>query len=509
MEPVKIFYCCTNVPEDKDLRDKIHKHLMSLKRLDQITMCLTRDILAGTDWSREHDERLQMADLILPLISANFIASDYHYGREMQDVLTRQQTGDVIVIPVLLSPTYIQGMPLEKFQILPRDKRSIQEHPDHDLACFEIVGEISEIVVDYLRRKYTFLSMADTQILPNGSPIVNSLCATCGEQNEPGRNICSNCWDLLYTDEALAFSPPPAPIVGVGNAVICPKCGRSNRPGAKFCKKDGQPLSISSPANPIIPQSASSPPVLLQVGPAPQAGSSPPVLLQTSLPSPVSQQVGVFSQVGMASPYPPYTRLQLDSVRSDSEMRRSFVADGTVSEWSGRGQIRAGRGGFQHVGKTCTLRRDSSGISMMYASAFPNFGRPVSFDNFAFQIEMEFLPPPACMRAGIVFRTINDARGQKYYYFSLCTDNTCSLDFIENNRPIHIEHGPIAINFGGPVRLGGIVEDDVIKLSINSLQLNPVVDQNCSRGSIGIAIGDLDEHYHSEVRFSRLKVWTR
>ena len=103
IEPIKIFYCYA--PQDKKLRDKLESHLMALKRLGQITLRLNREILAGTDWSQVQDARFQMADLILLLVSPDFIASDYHYGIEMRHALEKHEAGNVWVIPIILRPT--------------------------------------------------------------------------------------------------------------------------------------------------------------------------------------------------------------------------------------------------------------------------------------------------------------------------------------------------------------------------------------------------------------------
>lgn len=121
MEPIKIFYCYTDTPQDRELRDELEKHLMALKRLNQITLRLTRDILAGTNWSHKQDERFQKADLILLLVSPDFIASDYHFGVEMHNALEKHHAGNVWVIPILLRPTLWEQTPLGTLSVLPKN----------------------------------------------------------------------------------------------------------------------------------------------------------------------------------------------------------------------------------------------------------------------------------------------------------------------------------------------------------------------------------------------------
>src|SRR5712691_5937553 len=88
---IKIFYCYAH--EDDALREQLAKHLSPLRRLKSITGWFDRDIRAGTDWEHEIETHLDAASIILLLISADFIASDYCYSVEMQRALEKQQAG--------------------------------------------------------------------------------------------------------------------------------------------------------------------------------------------------------------------------------------------------------------------------------------------------------------------------------------------------------------------------------------------------------------------------------
>ncbi|HEU5381386.1 MAG TPA: protein kinase [Ktedonobacteraceae bacterium] len=151
IEPIKLFYCYA--PQDKKLRDRLETHLMVLKRLRQITLQLNREITTGTDWKQVQDERFNMADLILILISPDFIASDYHYGIEMHNALEKHGAGNVQVIPILLRPTPSwRETPLGTLQILPKSEKPITEYKSQDSAFVEVVGAIREAVSLMLTR---------------------------------------------------------------------------------------------------------------------------------------------------------------------------------------------------------------------------------------------------------------------------------------------------------------------------------------------------------------------
>jgi len=82
---IKIFYCYAH--EDDALREQLARHLSPLQRLRYITAWFDRDIQAGTDWEHEIETHLDTASIILLLVSADFIASNYCYSMEMQRAL--------------------------------------------------------------------------------------------------------------------------------------------------------------------------------------------------------------------------------------------------------------------------------------------------------------------------------------------------------------------------------------------------------------------------------------
>src|SRR5579864_9029508 len=92
--------------EDKALLGVLESHLALLERQGLISTWHNRLIVLGTDWAKAIDEQLERASIILLLISANFFASDYCYGREMKRALERHgaSNDEVHVIPIIIRP---------------------------------------------------------------------------------------------------------------------------------------------------------------------------------------------------------------------------------------------------------------------------------------------------------------------------------------------------------------------------------------------------------------------
>jgi TIR domain/NB-ARC domain len=143
---ISLFYSYSH--RDEVLRDKLDTHLAFLRRSERITEWHDRKIGAGNDWRGQIDRRLAEADIILLLVSADFIASDYCWGEEMTKALERHQLGEARVIPVILRPCQWQKTPLRSLQAVPKDGKPISEWPSHDAALDDIAAAVEGTIAD-------------------------------------------------------------------------------------------------------------------------------------------------------------------------------------------------------------------------------------------------------------------------------------------------------------------------------------------------------------------------
>jgi hypothetical protein len=134
--------------KDEDLRDQLETQLASLQRQGLISSWHDRRITAGTEIDVVIDKHLDEADIILLLISPDFIASDYCYNREMDRALARHNTAEARVIPVILRPCLWQGLPFGKLMATPPDGRPITMSPNTDQAFLEVVLAIKKALVE-------------------------------------------------------------------------------------------------------------------------------------------------------------------------------------------------------------------------------------------------------------------------------------------------------------------------------------------------------------------------
>ncbi|WP_437305670.1 TIR domain-containing protein [Sorangium sp. So ce388] len=135
-KPLRLFFSYSH--KDEALRDELETHLALLKREGLLQSWHDRRIAAGDEWAGQIDRNLDEAEVILLLVSADFLASDYCFDNEMTRALARHDAGQACVIPVILRKTDWQSAPFAKLQALPKDARPITLWQDRDEAWHDV-----------------------------------------------------------------------------------------------------------------------------------------------------------------------------------------------------------------------------------------------------------------------------------------------------------------------------------------------------------------------------------
>lgn len=127
---------------DSELRDQLEKHLAMLKRQGRIDAWHDRKIVAGDSLDDRISEHLEKADIILLLLSSDFLASEYCYGVEVSRALERSQRGEARVIPVVLRPCDWKTGPFGGLLAAPTDGKPVTRWTDRDEAWLDVVEAI-------------------------------------------------------------------------------------------------------------------------------------------------------------------------------------------------------------------------------------------------------------------------------------------------------------------------------------------------------------------------------
>jgi TIR domain len=148
--PFSIFISYSH--RDRELRKELDKHLSNLKRQNIITAWYDGDISPGTEWGSQIIEHLNTDQIILLLISADFMASDFCYSVEMTQAIARHDANQARVLPIILRPTDWREAPFAKLKLLPTDGKAVTRWPTYDDAFEDIVQGIREAIADLTKQ---------------------------------------------------------------------------------------------------------------------------------------------------------------------------------------------------------------------------------------------------------------------------------------------------------------------------------------------------------------------
>ncbi len=166
--------------EDESFKDKLIKHLAILKRQSLIDAWQDRQIRAGEDWQRQIDAELEAAEVILLLISSDFLASDFCWGIEMTRAIERHDAGTATVIPVILRSVEWDQAPFAKLQALPKGAQAVNTWDREDDAFADIAKSIRLAVEALIERRGSSSKQTTTEAPPSadravaGAPLAGS-----------------------------------------------------------------------------------------------------------------------------------------------------------------------------------------------------------------------------------------------------------------------------------------------------------------------------------------------
>jgi hypothetical protein len=128
------------------LRNALETHLASLKRQGEIEAWHDRRILAGQEFANEIDKNFEEADVILLLVSPDFIASDYCFDVEMARALQRHKAGEATVIPVILRICHWKELPFGTLLAATPDGKPVTQYPSLDEGFYLVVDSIKKAI---------------------------------------------------------------------------------------------------------------------------------------------------------------------------------------------------------------------------------------------------------------------------------------------------------------------------------------------------------------------------
>jgi|TARA_B110001454_G_scaffold133059_1_gene123887 hypothetical protein len=161
---MKVFISYSHV--DEQFRKELNTHLSLMKRNGEIETWDDRKIVPGEEWCEEISNSLEVAEIILLLISPDFISSDYCFDIEVARAIEKHNEGTAAVIPILLRVCDWKSAPFSKLQALPAEAKPIKKWDDSDEAWNDVVNGIRTTLTEL--KKKTSLVEIKPQLLCGG-----------------------------------------------------------------------------------------------------------------------------------------------------------------------------------------------------------------------------------------------------------------------------------------------------------------------------------------------------
>ena len=137
--------------KDEELRNELEVHLSMLKRQGLIRAWHDRRIGAGENIHSSISDELENADIILLLVSASFLASDYCFDREMMRALEKDRDGRARVIPIIIHPCDWTSAPFGSLRASPHDGKPVSMFANQAEALTQIAKDIRTTVEEINR----------------------------------------------------------------------------------------------------------------------------------------------------------------------------------------------------------------------------------------------------------------------------------------------------------------------------------------------------------------------
>jgi hypothetical protein len=134
--PFKVFVSYSH--HDEEHRKHLERSLVLLKRAGLIETWSDRCIPPGKNWKRAITRELREADIIIFLVSLDFLASEYCTDVEVRFSLRQHKAGHAIIVPIVIRPVPFRHTDFAHIQALPREGKAVTTWQYEDEAWVDI-----------------------------------------------------------------------------------------------------------------------------------------------------------------------------------------------------------------------------------------------------------------------------------------------------------------------------------------------------------------------------------
>lgn len=142
--PKKVFISYSK--SDKAHLEELRKHLMTFVRNGKIEIWDDTQLIPGEVWETRINAELHAADIVLFLVSANLINTDFVWNIEIPIAKKRRSEAGVHFIPIIVSDCFWSETDFALFNALPSKGKPISTFEDKNTAWTEVVKGIARLL---------------------------------------------------------------------------------------------------------------------------------------------------------------------------------------------------------------------------------------------------------------------------------------------------------------------------------------------------------------------------
>ncbi len=146
--PVRAFLSYAH--EDHAWRDAVLKHIGWLSHSHQLDTFDDRELKPGELWDERIGRELERADIVIALISPDFVFSRYCSVDELLRAIQRQRDGSADLVPIVCDHVDLGALPLAAHQCLPQDEQNdlkpLVDWPNPNLPLAKCAAKIRALV---------------------------------------------------------------------------------------------------------------------------------------------------------------------------------------------------------------------------------------------------------------------------------------------------------------------------------------------------------------------------
>lgn len=140
VKPINIFISYAHA--DAPLLAEFEKFLAPYERNKTITVWTDRDITPGQTWDSWIKLKLRQSEIILFLVSQDFLASNYINDVEIKEAIDNSR---VINIPVIVRPVLMSQLVLNYLQVVPSGAKPVIKWEPPDEGWIDIIKALEKV----------------------------------------------------------------------------------------------------------------------------------------------------------------------------------------------------------------------------------------------------------------------------------------------------------------------------------------------------------------------------